>query len=144
MFYTPSPLCGWSIQLDKKWLWVSNMHTHWHTRNFLKHNKTIVTSCQHYINKLRMNMEISVRRLNFMSNRFTCYSNFINQLFKIKDNLLHVAKQFNFFPLVYCGCCRPRRVGNHWAKRPFGKIPYRPTGRKSANGGSASHRVRHW
>ena len=48
------------------------------------------------MNKLPMNMEIGVRRLNFMSNLFTCESNFINQLFKIKDDLVHVAKQFNF------------------------------------------------
>jgi len=39
---------------------------------FKTYNKTIVTSCQFFMNKLPMNMEIGVRRLNFLSKILKC------------------------------------------------------------------------
>ena len=41
-------------------------------------------------------MEITVRRLNFLSKLATCKSNVINQLLNIKDDLINVTKPFNF------------------------------------------------
>ena len=52
--------------------------------------------------KLSMVMKLRVRIINLMYKLLTCKSNLIIQLFNIKHDLIHVAKQFNFVDNEHC------------------------------------------
>ena len=74
---------------------IENSYSRVYVKVFKTYNKEIISSCQYHMGKLTMNMEIGVRRLNFLSKLQTCKSNSIHQIFNIKEELFNVAKRFN-------------------------------------------------
>jgi len=55
---------------------------------FSTYNKEIVTMCQFYMGKLPIEMEIGVRRLNFLSKLVT-HDNIINHVLDVKTDILY-------------------------------------------------------
>jgi len=58
------------------------------------YDKEIVTMCQFYMGKLPMEMEIGVRRLNFLS-KFVTHDNIINHVRDVKTDIDSIALKFN-------------------------------------------------
>ena len=74
---------------------IKNSHSLEYMKDFTTYNKEIVSSCKFHMGKLSMNIEIDVRRLNFLSKLQTYKSNSIHQILNIKGELFNVAKMFN-------------------------------------------------
>jgi len=66
---------------------IENAYSHAFMNIFRTYNKEIVTSCQFYMGKLPMEMEIGVRRLNFLSKLVTHKDNLINRVLDIGQGI---------------------------------------------------------
>jgi len=83
---------NWSKRMTAS---VENAYSLAFMKIFSTCNKEIVTSCQFYMGKLPMEMEIAVRRLNFLT-RLTQKNNLINHVLDVNSDIECIASKFSF------------------------------------------------
>jgi len=76
---------------------VENAYSLAFMKIFSTYNKEIVTSCQFYMGKLPMEIEIAVWRLNFLTKLVTLNkNNLINHLLDVNSDVECIASKFSF------------------------------------------------
>jgi len=78
---------------------MDNAYARAYIKIFKTFDAKIETECQFYMGKLRMEMEVSVRRLTFLSHLLNCNKIDINQVLNIKVELQSIVTKFEY-PVV--------------------------------------------
>jgi len=85
--------CNWTKKMTSS---MDKAYAHAYMKIFKTFIIKTVPECRFYMGNLPIEMEVSVRRLNFLSNLLYCNTVDINQILNMKIELLSIAIKFKF------------------------------------------------